>query len=317
MKTEKTSYEYYGHVRTFNLYPKFNYVMIRVELVIRLPFDINALFSVSNNKKADLCSAFLLHSEIKEYYGFYRELNKYILVDWFSVVSFLVRVNRLFRVKIQVQSQSYRCVAYDGPGFTSNTLQQSRNVFIASTFQCILQILMNLSPKKQRYGFVIFKQKFKRKQHYIIRPGSVSHLVTTNKNCGSRVCITFIKTNPRFHLNFSVLNIVSDYKYHSYCLYGGIIIAEDNKNIGSEIMCGDSNYLNELSRSFYSVGNSLLYLLYGYTRYTEISSLVRISTTKCTTIRIDAFKFHSSCTKIATNFDLQIQKHIAGSLEPT
>ena len=296
LKTEKTSYEYCGHVPTFNLYPEFNDVMIRIKLAVRLPFDINALFSVSNYKKADLCSAFLLSSETKARDGFYRGINKYTLVGWYSVVSLLVRVNRLFRVKIKVQSQSLRYVAYDDPGFTSNILKEIRNVYIASSFQCILQIEMDFIPKKQRYGFAIYMQEHARKGRLIIRPGSSSQFSTTNKDCGNQVCLILMETNPGFHVNLTVLKIVSDYKYHSDCLYGGLYIAEGDKNIENDVMCGDSNHLKEPIRSFYSVGNSLQYLLYGYTGHSEISSRIRISTTKCKAMRIDPFQFHASCT---------------------
>ena len=257
---------------------------------------MTALFSVSKYKKEDLCSAFLLSSETKALDGFYRGINKYTLVGPYSVVSFLVRVNRLFRVKIQIQSQSHRYVAYDGPVFSSNTLKEIRNVYIPSSFQCILQIVMNFNPKKQRYGFVIFQQKIKRKRHLIIRPGSSSQLSITNKDCGDQVSLILMETNPGFHVNLTVLKIVSDYKYHSDCLYGGLYIAEDDKNIENDVMCGDSNHLNEPIRSFYSVGNSLQYLMYGYTGHSEISSRIRISTTKCKAKRIDPFQFHASYT---------------------
>ena len=106
------------------------------------PFDLDAIFSVidkqlifnplnypSNEKKS--ISLFQLL--------FYKVANKYYLK------SFHVSIVKIYRIQIAIaKSKEKNYVIYDGPGYRFNVLNKKRDKyhFVASTFQCLIQFLL-------------------------------------------------------------------------------------------------------------------------------------------------------------------------------
>ena len=134
--------KYCGYHSNFNLYPDMHIFLVTITLTLRKPFDLNAIFSVTDNK---LIVNPLDGPNNEKTVLFFIQFLCYKVARKYYLRSFLVSTVKFHRVQIYiVNSQKNNYVIYDGPGYRFDILNKKggNSHFVSSTFQCLLQFLL-------------------------------------------------------------------------------------------------------------------------------------------------------------------------------
>ena len=287
-------YKFSGHYSVFNFYPKGRYVVIcraclysmdiKVEGEFTI-FDRHCLFN-SGRLDAKITGANIL-SILK--YAFYPHTHYYLL-------RFHVAVRKLDKIIIWLnESRMFRYVAFDGPGFLSDTLHKSSNYITTTTFQ-ILVFMGN--PHGITNNSLVFASK----------PLSTSRTVITNENknslfhfpddkCKKGLCILLVRTHLGYHVNITVISVKSKIINDYGCYYAGIVVGERFNSEYKQIKTTCESNNNSVGQSIYSYKSSLILVIFWYKRYSEINTSVIISQTKCKSVLIDLCWLHNLCLK--------------------
>ena len=103
------------------------------------------------------------------------------------------------------------------------------------------------------------------------------------------ICMIKVKSNNNNHLNVTVDYFYFDEKPSQTCHLGGLLAVEvlANNYVESDTLCRTSNYtFYQKGRSFYSYNSSLILFMYWYKYPGVIKATLKISTTKCKTVKI-------------------------------
>ena len=141
MQTE-SKYKYCGYHTNFNLYPDMHIFFVTITLTLRKPFDLKAIFSVTDNK---LIVNPLDEPNNEKRIFFFIHFLCYEVAREYYLRSFLVSTVKIYKVQIYiVNPQENNYVIYDGPGYRFDILNKrgGKFHFVASTFQCLLQFLL-------------------------------------------------------------------------------------------------------------------------------------------------------------------------------
>ena len=274
--------------------------MITSNIQYRTPLELKAIFSVTD--KNTIVSKHISPILVRKNFASIIPLSAYKLGVMY-IASFLIKVNVLFRVEIFINSRSFQnYVVYDGPGYINHILENDLlgetgfMVYVASTFQCTLLVVRDHGiPDIRRV--VSFKRKRHSRQIIIKLPEhSNTSYYLPHKICKSHICVIRFQTGKSLHINLTVNKIISKYIFHSDCLFGGFAtVIVSLRYSFTTTLCGNSSYLKEPSRSFYSVIPLLLVSWYTYPSTSMLTVSFTVSTTKCIAARLDPCKFEFIC----------------------
>ena len=304
LKENRKEYLYCGHHPVFNFYPEFSHLMIKFFILYKMPFELKAIFSVTDTNT--IVSKFLSPFQKKVKFASVSQLFASKLGILY-VSSFLIKVNVLFQIVVLTNSQ--KLVVYDGPGYTNDVLENGLEnagtgfiAYVASTFQCTLVVLGDYAiPGVERYA------SFRRKEHSRqistqIKEDSNIHLYLRIRLCKTNICAIRFETGKNLHINLTINKIISKYLFHSDCLYGGFAtVTEKSGNFFPTTLCGNSSHLKEPVRSFYSIINLLSVVLYRYTGTSMLNVIISVSATKCMAARLDPCTIQSICGAFLTH----------------
>ena len=143
----KSTYKYCGYYSNFILYPDMHDFIVIISLQLMKPFDLDALFSVTD--KDFISNPLDLALNTKEPLVLI-QLLCYKIVRKYYLTSFLVSITKIYRLQIDIaKSKEKNYVLYDGPGYRFNILNKKgeKSHFVTSTFQCLLQFLLTFQFK--------------------------------------------------------------------------------------------------------------------------------------------------------------------------
>ena len=296
----KGKYKYCGYYSNFNLYPEFNDFIIIITLHLRLPFHVHALFSVTDKQ--------LIFNPLDPP-GNLDVINDLIKIQCFRVggqyfvTSFFITIVKFYRVHLKIiNSNAQHFVIYDGPGYHFSILNKTGdNSVSASTFQCLVQFLVNNTF--QWYTGTLFRYSYIKNDNtnfkkFDLESDVIIHIPFIN--CLSNFCVYFVDHKEGLYLNFTVLNVSVNSPETSNCLFQGLHFGEHWKNsyFIIEEMCSEFNIASEKSMSTYHTrGSSLWMTLYWYKGYTSITAVISVSATKCQGVYLNICRYHQYCTK--------------------
>ncbi len=200
------------------------------------------------------------------------------------------------------ETQRTRMKFYDGPGsfsFETNFLnhpdQGMKHCF--STFQCFIHVYAN---HFESIGtFLNFseddlKPNFKKKLNALN-----STIKISGHPCPKRdafLCIFLIQVVPWLFLNVTIEDLAYSGKLTTGCNFGGISFLQRNKLSSlTEITTVCDNISSSLHRSIDSDDNSMLVVIYSYSKYSNISVKLSVSETTCQIGIFDIFKIKALC----------------------
>ena len=125
-----------------------------IKLYLRIPFHLNSIFSVTDNKlifnptgyplnKKSIDNVSLRGLFLVVYYTM--KIHSYKVGSQYFVTSYHIKIIKIYRMHLRfVNSKEKNSVIYDGPGYRFDILNKrgGKSHFVASTFQCLLQFLL-------------------------------------------------------------------------------------------------------------------------------------------------------------------------------
>ena len=306
-KETKLKYKYWRCHSNFNFYPEFKVFTIMIKLYLRIPFHLNAIFSVTDNKLIFSPTGYPLTNSIPDNIisrgVIYYTTKIYCLKvgSQHFVTSYHIKIIKIYRVHLRnIKSKEKNFVIYDGPGYGFNILNRNgeKSSIIASTFQCLVQFLLNDPPDRflPFYFSNIESDNKKFKKIYI---ESEILIQIPFISCWNNLCVHHLEHKKGWFLNFTVLNISVSSPETSTCLYQGLYIGEhwlnEYRPIGE--MCSEFNISSQsLMPTFHTRGSSAYIALYWYEGFTSITAAISISTSKCQGVYLDICRCHQYCT---------------------
>ena len=230
-KTTDLKYKYCGYHSNFNLYPEFNIFTMIITLHLKMAFLLNATFSVTDKELIVNPIHFpssprylLITNSVVDPQCYRVGIDNY-------VTSFLVKGSKFYRLYLIItNSKLWNCVIYDGPGCAFDILTKSAKgfSFSTSTFQCLVQFLLNYLFQGRNtnvlfsYSAILFDWAVE-KWFY---PDSEILIQMPFMTCQSTFCVHFVKTGHGYQLNVSVLNISIQSHETSICLFQGLFLGK-------------------------------------------------------------------------------------------
>ena len=219
--------KYCGYYSNFNLYPDMHIFLVTITLTLRKPFDLKAIFSVTDNKL--IVNPVDVPKNEKTVLFFFQFLC-YKVTRKYYLRSFLVSTVKFHRVQIYiVNSQKNNYVIYDGPGYRFDILNKKggKSHFVTSTFQCLLQFLLTYLFQWE-ISNLFWYQSIHNNNEFIEKINFKSENVTRipNARCLSNFCVHIFVQPKGFYLNVTVLSVNVSSPETSYCLYQGLYLGE-------------------------------------------------------------------------------------------
>lgn len=324
--SSKNKHKFCGCVSFFLLYLLEKSVSVYLHVLTDIHVELNASFSVVD--RHTLFTAYT-QTAVKSFQfpNTYRIL-KEVVVHFrrnITAFSFLIQVQKAFQVIITGELLS-ASQAFDGPGYFSNILRLRRNMYEASTFQCLVVLHMEPVSNPIDYGLWFTSRGINNIQTVGISALFANLFDMPRQGCSQFMCVVQLWTDSTLQVNITVSKIIYSGMRSFSCQYGGFVVAEnllgDYKE--SPVLCRPHKGSKEQSTHFYSLNSSLLVVLYWYKEYSNISVALMASETKCKPVYFDFCFFHKICTSkhlkdvrtcrnylktITTHTDLQLFAH--------
>ena len=301
---DEIKYFYCKQYAAFNFYPKFNEVYIKTirdDSDFVLPFQLHSIFSVIDKQFVTTYSvpkentSWFVKRNLSaiQYFHIYKPCRNYFLI------SYQIQVKKVYQIIISSLSKQF--TVFDGPGFIFPIINSSQNVYITSTYQCIIQLIIqpNSSQELQEFSFTVQTMHIQ-KQFKIT---DIDILFKFPNVCSNLVCITKITSEQGYKVNFTLKTVYSMNSLGFACLFWGLVVVEqfDSTYEESKTICENFDHNVSPSQSFYSVHSSLLIIIVNYQNTGNNTLLGVVSETRCQPVHIDPclLRFHH-CDSTAT-----------------
>ena len=316
-KETKGKYKYCGYHSNLNVYPEYNNLILNIKLVWFRPFELNAIFSVTDKN--------LIFSKIdfppsEHEKNFIIRHHCYKIGGTYYLISFIIRIAEIYRVQLNIINSTQRnYVIYDGPGYVFDILNtdSKKSTYIASTFQCVLQFFTTylIQTSRHHINFNIFYPD-KNTIHKHIKNDSEMFLHIPLKNCQENWCNIFLKNNlPGSQFNYKVLNMSVYSPDSSGCLFQGLYTAEiwdKGYRVIDQICSGFNASVDFPESGFQTKGPSLVITLFWYKGYSSLISTLSVTITECKTVDIDICTYVINCileTSKCSTYLEQVTRH--------
>ncbi len=202
--------------------------------------------------------------------------------------TFLISVQPLRKIFVNVTNTKVNFDAYDGPGLKCRKLQANNQVYYCSSFQCLLLLVSSV------HETVFYSvRKLALISIDVYERGNTS-LSLPMLQCQSPTCVLSIHT-AQHHVNATLTELV--YNGHKYdspaCLFGGLMFFERPTELTkvTNALCEKHSSLKDNSRRFYSEKSSLTVLLFWYPQYASCHATLSLSMTLCGLVKINYCTF--------------------------
>ena len=290
------SFIYEGHFPTFNLYPRFNSLTIKLYYVGPKChydlFNINGSFTVMDRK---VSYNVVINNVTDQQPDFqYTIKNEYFLF-WYHLK--VIKLNKILIVPSVMNIElGSKYIVYDGPGLLADASKNQR-IKQCSTFQCIIHLLTHMN-----HSYVDIKYYTKTLlslESVTISQEQLLSINLPNINCLDTVCTIAIHILDGYHVNVTINKLLRIGLYDETCLYGGLVASEQLTDDYRQSSTVCENYHGtKQPRSFYSHKSSLILILYWYKMYNTFNITVDISGTSCEPVNIDICHYEDACMDI-------------------
>ena len=292
MANKKLCYEYCGKYSNFNVFPKFSKVKLELNLGSHMAFKLDATFCIIDK---DLIfspinsSSKVITRDI--------EIQCYKIGVKYYLSSFYLRVKKMYKLKLHViKSEEKHHVVYDGPGTMFEILKMSRKepTYSTSTFQCLLQFMFTYLIKSHNQHFNYYLVHHLNKVHKKVKADVELILKMPLSNCQENICVLYLKGTAGYSLTFMILNVSAFPHKSSTCLFYGMTVGEilNGDYLTMADFCPEfGTPENLLNRSFYTKYKWLWIVLHWYHDYSNITTTVKVSTSKCKGVPFDVCRY--------------------------
>ena len=287
---EEIKYSYCKQYAAFNFYSKFNELYIKSIRDHRdfvLPFHLYIIFSVIDKQfvTTELETKEGSNWLIKRNISAIKHFNFYKLYGNCFLISFQIQVKKMYQIIISLLVKHF--TIFDGPGFIFPIINSSQNVYVTSTYQCIIQHIMqpNNSFEGQEFSFTV-KTMHIQKQFNVT---DIDMLFKFPDMCENVVCITKVTSGQGYQVNFTMETMYSMNSLGFACLFWGLVVVEqfDSTYEESKTICETLDHNVSPSRSFYSIQSSIFIVIVNYQNSENNSFLGVVSKTRCQPVHID------------------------------
>ena len=223
---------------------------------------------------------------------FHKEGNKpelvYNIRKKFEIFRFFITVNILHKIVIEKNdSKIHRLVVFDGPGLLFDTLSETNQYIVTSTFQCMI-LLLTTNNKLSYEGYFIFTSQPQSifTQKYISQTNK--QMYYPNEECKSGLCISSFTADEGYHINITTTSVKSTMSTYYNSLYAGFYAGEGLVSEFIETKQLSGNYDGQ-DISFYSNNSSMIIFMYWYEGISEINASVILSQTKCKAVFVKPY----------------------------
>ncbi len=284
---------YCGHYSLIQVYPFFKDAKLSLLGHREIFYMFNASYSPVDSTL--VTSVPVNNSEKQEPYLQLSVQHKRALIVYFV----LVKKHRKIEVAVQRWNKTVDIVLYDGPGFLSKAIVSNSGIFVSSSFQAIVQVV--LGPTIFTEDFIHFTEK----EHRTHKVKRLNHLngndlfTFDSHSCKEGLCVVSFLSHNGSHVNVTVEHM--EYRGKDVdktsCRYGGLVSVEENQQNYWEsfALCTNHSRAKNFSRSLYSQHSSLTLIFYWYVRYSNISVTATVSETTCDLVKIDPCSLQKYC----------------------
>ena len=281
-----TKFQFSGQYSSFSLYRKYQNVLLHYKSIRFITqYQVDGMFMIIDFDEP--VNVPILQRKLRPHLV-YKVKHKH------TVLRYLISIRKLDHMIIKMTcSSTVRYVVHDGPGLFSDILHLSDNYTVTSTFQCLVLLLTLDKTMLPKMYFVYVSKKKPPSIKTTINNTSNNVFHFPNNKCNRVLCVLTANADPGYQVNITATLVKSTNDYNYNCLYTGLVTGERlaSKYRESKIVC-DSSYDGQVI-SFYSKNTSLTVVVYWYQQYSEISSTIIISQTKCKTVSIDLCYLHT------------------------
>ena len=135
--------------------------------------------------------------------------------------------------------------------------------------------------------------------------------------CLQQHCALYLFTEEKFHINITLLEMIYKGPKGERCKYGGFLTGEKTVKSYKESLtvCEQHGSDEHQGLTLISQNSSLILFVYWYEHYSEISTSVHVSLTKCTAVKVDICALQELCSSTTKrNFHLPRCKSHTGPL---
>ena len=280
-----------GHQTSFNIYPSYSDVNIVIYSYMYSIFIFSASHTIiTKSQIVGISTSNLKSSWI------------YFVKKGTVLYTFHIKVRKIHNIVVQsTETLFYRYDIYDGPGFLSTNLRNSRDIYETSTFQCVVQMLTKPLQLTVDGYFNYTSKRINISHIFKISSNDNSTIMNLPMNtCFRQLCAVYLFTEETVYINITLLKMIYKGPTEEKCKYGGLITGEEMMNDykESETVCESHSGEKHNSLTFFSKKSSLILLVYWYEQYSEIHTTTVMSLTKCTAIQLNACAVQNFCNPI-------------------
>ncbi len=286
--------KYCGQLATFSFYSMFSVIFMILDFKVNTSIGFYFKGSYSVMDKYDFMEVYTPYKGHQQFPD-----QQFLVVNLLLnrvnlfVATYFLQIEKVYKMSVHRPNDSFEQFAVvDGPGFLSPKLIPKGDLYVTSSFICIVQVMSERPP--------IADVKFLKLNHNRTRTIS---LLSTNKPaavysskqyCSENPCLAWMYSNHHHQINVTLTSL--QYKSTNgmplECRFGAFVVVQGPESIRckyrEESPVCDLTPMNSFpKRSFYSKKPSLYVLLYWYEGYTDLSATFTVSTTKCKAVQID------------------------------
>ena len=283
-----------GQMATLFLYPSSPKINIKLSVMEDILYKVNMSYMVMDNNlietsKGNFNSSELLYSLVS-----IRQNSR--------IICYFIQVQKTQKIVLNI-SHTNHSLLFDGPGYSSEIVDKrmflnktNKEYYITTTFQCLLQILINWKMVMIETTYFYFSgidQTFR-----TIHLSNKTINIEIPSNIYSNVpCIMQIKAPLEQYVNISIYNLLYEGQRTMDCKYGGVAFIENTELSYNEVatICESHNRIVSHNRNMFSHSSSLIIVTYWYRNYSNMSISLNASKTRCQSVQIDICKFHIKC----------------------
>ena len=277
-------HKYSLNYATFNLYPKFKLFCLRSIGGLQnkaTSFQLDAQFSVADNLFITSENIVMKKSEYFSSLVSIVPFHSYLILKIFLCPSYHIKARKYHQIIFS--KFNYEVITiFDGPGFIYPTLRPIKQVYLTSTFQCVIQLYNSTLNDMISISVRVIPE------YTYLYVNRTTHFNYPEASFSKVLCSMKLESGSEYQINFTITNIQSLIPIDIGCLFWGVATVEfiGGKYKESNVICSSFN-IKTPSRSFYSLNSTLFVIIYAYTKYRFGNVSAIISRTKCKPVHLE------------------------------
>lgn len=302
--SDSMEFLYCGEHSKFAIYPQYSpLISLILDSYSTLKIVFQAYFSILPSRVvSNIISLNMSIGNIHKY--IFANVESILLLKHSTLYTVHVQVNKYQILNIESMIYTTECHVqiFDGPGTDSDQISQQlsknrKQRFSCKSFQAVIQYFTSRLFYNETSYFATATNIFKvniEQSKYLFFP-SDNCLLRNHMFCVFQ--ITVDKHYPHKHLNISFLHLSHGKNSISGCKFAGLATYKpvNDSFAALHTLCKVPYLHGTHQRNLYSNTRSLLLVIYSYPEYANISGVLQMTTTACTSINVDICAFAHFC----------------------